>query len=136
MESQPLTARPGSRPRVLVLDDDVVIGAMVSEVLRDTGYQPLAARSIEEVDQDVEVSCVLLDLIPVRVYSRSVAVEWIEELRSRWPDVPMLLLTAHSEALKDAEAFAPVRVMGKPFAIDALAQAVGDLLYGSARAVP
>ena len=126
-----------SRPIVLVIEDDEAIRHVLGEILGDLGYDPHVTSSIERLDPALRPACVLFDLIPIRMtYSAEAVAAWIAQLRTRWPNTPMLLLTARAEALRDATAFAPLRVMGKPFLIDALEEAVRDLVCGTNTAEP
>ncbi|SRR6266511_2834375 len=117
---------------VLVLDDDEGVGLMLCEVITDLGHQCLRAQDIEDVSQSLRVDVVITDLVTVRVYNRAAAAAWIAGLRQRFRGIPVLLLTAHAQAVADADFFAPAYVMGKPFEIDGLAAAVNDLIERSA----
>ena len=88
-------ARSGSRPRVLVVDDDAALAEMLQIVLRQEGFETAwcstgtaALRAFRQADPDV----VLLDLmLPGRD-----GIDVCRDLRHE-TDVPIIMLTARSD---------------------------------------
>ena len=96
---------PGAAPRVLVVDDDRDIGALVEAVLTDAGY---AVSLLYQLDGEVvaaaagrlEPDCLLLDSSGAADYGASWALA--ERLAARDRPVPVVMFTAHGAAAAEA----------------------------------
>src|SRR4051812_31523764 len=129
-------------PKVLVVENDPVIGELVRAVLTDEGY---AVEVVGRVDADAlrvavgrtEPDCVLLDGADGRGYGSS----WGEAawLSGRSRHVPVVMLTTHPGAVAEAlgqdtarsqdAAFAAV--LAKPFHLDDLLRDVAEAVGAS-----
>lgn len=116
-------------PTVLVVDDEPLIRWSLSEGLTEGGYSVrLAANAAEAravlVGADGSPMVVLLDLRLPDVADLSL----LREVRTRWPDVPVVLMTAHGTAddARGAAALGAYRVVDKPFDVSAMVQLVGE----------
>ena len=118
---------------VLILDDDEGVGLMLKEVVADQGHQAIRVQKLEDVSPYLRADAVITDLFVGGVYNREAAVDGVGRVRERFGEAPVLILTAHSQAVADADACAPLRVMTKPFEIDTLAAALNELIKSSAR---
>ena len=119
---------PPHAPRVkhvLVLDDDVHIAELVRVVLEDAGYAVRVGTRIDDVP-DGSFDCVLTDLMSVAVYRYDDARDWILRLADRFPNVPVIVMTAHPEASKHGAALGARHVIIKPFDVDQIAAAVRE----------
>ena len=68
------------------------------------------------------------DLIPLKAYGRLVALDWISTLRERFGPVPILVVTAHTAALREPDGLGVDGTIGKPFDVEALLAKVKGLL--------
>ena len=119
---------PQPSPRILVVEDGEEVRELLSEVLTDAGYQVIAAvhgRDALRILDDSEVDLVVSDVVMPGLGG----LELTEELRRRYPELPVLLMSGY--APKEAEA-PGLRRLHKPFALADLLQAVSDALATSA----
>ena len=111
---------------VLVLDDDVTIAELMRVVLTDAGYEVRVAMDARALP-DGRFDCIVSDLMSVAVYSYEDARDWILRVADRFPRVPVIVVTAHPEAAKDAAALGAAAVIMKPFDVDRILQAVREV---------
>ncbi|MCW5891761.1 MAG: sigma-54-dependent Fis family transcriptional regulator [bacterium] len=81
-----------TRKRVLIVDDEPGVRESLRMVLKDT-YEPLTADGAEqamEILSSGPVDVMLLDIVMPRVDG----LELLEDVRSRWPNLPVIMLTA------------------------------------------
>jgi len=116
---------PSSLGRVLVVEDEPRVAAMLRDVLVELGYIVTVAGGGAEALQLVPVfapDVVLLDLLMPEMSG----VEVLEHLRRDRPTLPVVIMSGNEDvdvaraALRDG-AF---DYLGKPFKIDALARVV------------
>jgi CheY-like chemotaxis protein len=105
-----------TRPFVLIVDDDEVIRSLLRLTLPDEGYDLVEA---EDGDQALQISdadqpaLVLLDWRMPGISGEEV----LTALKQRYPDVPVVVLTAEPEAKvrTQAESLGADVFMAKPF---------------------
>ncbi len=121
--------RPSGRertgPRVLVVDDDPSILAIVRDVLYDAGYRLETAASGREALASIEArrpSLVLLDVHMPGLDGEGLATA----LRERGVDVPLLVMTAGPAAHAWAAKIGARGALPKPFGIDDLLSSVSQ----------
>jgi DNA-binding response OmpR family regulator len=107
-----------SRKRVLIVDDDDAIRAMVERVLRREQYEVETARdgfeAIEKLTRN-DYGTILLDLMMPRVDGHGV-LRFLETEKQAAPRV--IVMTANIHGARDAVSARPVvRVIPKPFDI-------------------
>jgi DNA-binding response OmpR family regulator len=126
--------------RVLIIDNDHDIAALVRAALHDEGYEAtvltdLSAAAIADAVGAIEPDAVLLDGAGGgSTYGRS----WEEAARlaKREPRVPVVMFTAHKADLAEARAGQTERsaaaefaaILPKPFDLDELLAAVGQAI--------
>jgi DNA-binding NtrC family response regulator len=115
-------------PVVLVVDDEALIRWSLSEGLTECGYVVRLAGSAAEARDELESSereplVVVLDLRLPDVADLS----FLEEVRRRRPDAPVIMMTAHgtSDDATRARALGVWRFIGKPFDIGEMVRLVG-----------
>jgi CheY-like chemotaxis protein len=117
-------------PRILVVDDEPMVCALVSRALTDDGYQVTAThdgRAALEMARTAEPE---FDLIVTNTWMPGLSgSELIERLRQDFPEVPILHLDDLTRP-KSGEPREDVTTLYKPFSVDALRQAVRQLLSG------
>ncbi|TXN06588.1 response regulator, partial [Methylobacterium sp. WL103] len=122
--SAPVAARAAA---ILVVDDDAEVRHVTASFLNGFGYD-----EIEAAD-----GAAALALMEQRRFDLVVAdlampgmtgVELAAEVRSRWSEVPVLIVTGHAEAVEIPH---DLPVLTKPFQSAELARRVSSLLDGS-----
>ncbi len=90
-------------PVVLLVDDDPAIQFTFSTFLTKSGYEVTTAGSIAKADDVLDgnnVDAILLDLsLP-----DGKGLDWIEKARSRYPDVPLIIITGSNDISVAVEA--------------------------------
>lgn len=116
-------------PSVLVVDDEALIRWSLTEALSESGFVVRQAASGRDARAalasfDGQPLVVVLDLRLPDVADLSL----LREIRTGRPDVPVIVMTAHGtpEALAQAAALGVVRVIGKPFDVNALTRIVSE----------
>lgn len=120
--------------RVLIVEDDHKLGAMLEQGLANEGFAVAWARNGEEaVDRALEADfdLVLLDYMLPRKNGHQVTVE----LRGAGRTMPILMLTARDapEDLNDALRAGVNELMGKPFRFAELVERIHWLGRASAK---
>ena len=113
--------------RVLVVDDDDVLADLMRIVLEEAGYTVIAATRAEELPAG-PVDCVVTDLVTVKVYGLAAATAWLARLEAAYAGAPVIVVTGHLQASRDAAALGVRRVIMKPFDVDRLIAAVAEAL--------
>jgi CheY-like chemotaxis protein len=118
------------KQKILVVDDDDAIRAMVERILRREHFDVESARdgfeAIEKLTHN-DYGAILLDLMMPRVDGQGV-LRFLEEKKAQaTPSV--ILMTANLQGAHDTASAAPVfRILSKPFDIDQLISHVRDAL--------
>ncbi|MGY4302891.1 signal transduction histidine kinase/ActR/RegA family two-component response regulator [Bradyrhizobium sp. USDA 4369] len=108
--------------RILLVEDDDEVAALVSEMLRQLGYEVTRASSAAAALADGRA----VDLVfsDVMMPGGMNGVELAREIQKRRGDVPILLTSGYSGAAVHAAKEAGVRILSKPYRIDELAAAL------------
>jgi PAS domain S-box-containing protein len=116
---------------VLVIDDDVAISEMVSEVLNDAGFTVLTAENGEMgiqrfAEHADEIGLVILDMNMPKMNGK----ETFQHLKKIYPSVKVLLATGYSENHVAGEMIKQglAGVISKPYAVNEMVQKVTELL--------
>jgi CheY-like chemotaxis protein len=119
--------RRPSMPAILVLEDEPDVGMVLGEYVKAVGAHPILATSAEEglrvLATDDSVVLVLSD---VHVPSPAAGLEFIRAVRRRWPEVPLVAVTAYPEDLAPLHGTAewPVLVVPKPLVPQQIREAI------------
>ncbi len=123
----------GGSETILFLEDDIDIQLVLSEFLRDCGYQVLLAEDGEAGmklfrEQASSISLVITDIMMPKMKGK----EFQEYIRKHYPRVKILVVSGYQEMdLKRRQLLDPQSAfLPKPFALDELAQKVRELLGG------
>lgn len=112
--------------RILILEDDLVLGALMVSMLADAGYTAEAASSPLEVSGSYDL--VVADYLEP-AYVRGQPWPHLDTLRLLANGGPILGCTGHPEALEEAPAALGVTaVAAKPFDIDEFITIIDRLL--------
>ncbi|MDX2233252.1 MAG: response regulator [Hyphomonadaceae bacterium] len=116
---------PGPRARVLVVDDDAFVRAHIVDTLEAAGFAVIDA-------PDATAALALLDAQRFDVLVADFAMpgmngaELIRAARNRHPTLRALIVSGYSDSAAIAAAAGDVRVLRKPFDVDALVDAVNE----------
>jgi signal transduction histidine kinase/ActR/RegA family two-component response regulator len=114
--------RAGTRGRVLLVEDDLTVAALTTEMLSSVGYSVLHAKSapaaLEAVAADRKMDIVFSDVMMPGGMS---GVDLAREVRRKRPDLPVVLTTGYIEVARTAMSEG-LEVLVKPYQLEALAR--------------
>jgi PAS domain S-box-containing protein len=124
-------ARAEAGLTVLVVDDEPIIRMLVTEVLNELGYAaieaPDGASGLEVLRSGARIDLLVSDIgLPGGMNGR----QMVDIARQSRPDLKVLFITGYAEQalLGDRRLEPGMQVMTKPFALDAMAQRIKDML--------
>ena len=129
--TKPLPPKPQAAPpadegstlkgRLLLVEDDDGVAAVVTEMLTELGYQvrraPAPAAALAALESDPAFDMVFSDIVMPGGMN---GIELAREIRRLRPELPILLTTGYSERASAAQADG-LHLLLKPYGIDALA---------------
>lgn len=128
----------GVGSRVMVVDDDLGVREVVSELIATEGYEVLQASGGAEALAMLEELGGHADLVltDVRMPHMS-GTELARRIRERFPEIRLMYMTGYAgAALSDAEVVdASIPLLRKPFSVDELLARVAEALRTPARAL-
>ena len=111
-------------PTILVVDDEPSIRQLVKRVLERSGHRVIACKgAAEALAAPGPFDLLLVDLILPEVNGRQLT----EELRARWPDLPVILMSGYPPQ-HDLTPSPPSVFLQKPMMPLAIVKAVAKLL--------
>jgi two-component system, NtrC family, response regulator AtoC len=112
-------------PPVLVVDDEKNMRLSLQTVLKDEGYATRAVESAEAALELLAQEEFFMVITDARLGGMS-GYELLGKIRSRWPDLPALMLTAYAtpKLAVDAIKAGAIDYLAKPFAPEELLHAV------------
>ncbi|KTT62011.1 histidine kinase [Pseudomonas oryzihabitans] len=132
--AQPALPRVGHGETVLVVDDEPTVRMLVVEVLEELGYAALeaadASSGLRLLESDVRIDLLVSDVgLPGGMNGRQMA----DAARQRRPGLKVLFITGYAEnaVVGNGHLEPGMHVMTKPFAMDALAIRIRDLIEGT-----
>jgi PAS domain S-box-containing protein len=133
-ETAPVQVESGSAPQgtgetILVVEDEPVVRSLVVEVLNDLGYQTLEAGEATEAltitESSQRIDLMVSDVGLPGMNGRQLA----DIVRQQRPGLKVLFATGYAESFAANDFLGPdMAVITKPFAIDAFATKVGEML--------
>ncbi len=133
LAATPEPALPRARvgETVLVIDDEPTVCMLVTEVLQDLGYAAIeagdGASGLRILQSDVRIDLLITDVgLPGGLNGRQVA----DAARTLRPGLKVLFMTGFAEnaVLNHGHLDRDMHVLTKPFAMDAMARRIKDLL--------
>jgi PAS domain S-box-containing protein len=123
----------GANEAVLVVDDEPIVRMLVSEVLRELGYTAIeaadGASALRVLESQATVDLLVTDVgLPGGISGRQLA----DTARTTRPGLRVLFITGYAENAALDPLQPGMQVMAKPFAMDALASRIRDMLAGGA----
>ncbi len=124
---EPLDA--GGHDVVLLVEDEDIVRAVAAEQLRDLGYRVLEAKdgvaALQLLQATHLVDLLVTDVgLPGGLNGRQVA----DQARESRPALPVLFITGYAGSVLKEQLAPGMEVIGKPFALDALAARVQRLV--------
>ena len=115
----------GTFPPLLVVDDEKNMRLSLEAVMAAEGYRFSAADSAEEALRRLEQERFFMVITDARLGGMS-GYEFLEKARARWPDLPILMITAYATPKLAVEAIkaGAIDYLAKPFAPEELLHAV------------
>jgi DNA-binding NtrC family response regulator len=112
-------------PPLLVVDDERNMRLSLETIMAEEGYQTVAVESAEVGLQRLEQGEFFMVLTDARLHGMS-GYEFLDQVRKRWPDVPVLVITAYATPKLAVEAIkaGAIDYLAKPFAPEELILAV------------
>jgi DNA-binding response OmpR family regulator len=119
-------------PVILVIEDDVHIGGLVAQVLREAGYKPEVVRDVGAArtlaSQGLRPAAMLSDLM----IAGSAGPEHLrDEIQAIFPGVPLTLMTGVPPKRRAILGVSDDHILEKPFELEALLDAVGAMIEGA-----
>ncbi len=126
-----LPQRNGDRepPRILIVDDEDHLGRFVSIGLMRSGYATVVCSSAEDARHWLRTGAWSLVITDV-VMPKETGFDLIRWLQENHPQLPVVVMTAHSLHLVQAQAdsLGIVEILGKPFTLQQLRETVQRLV--------
>jgi PAS domain S-box-containing protein len=116
----------GALGRVLIVEDDTLIAELAAGMLSELGFECTIAHSAKEALERLaggeKPKLVFSDIVMPGGIS---GIELARKVRSRFPELPVLLTTGYSEQVGGSHGFP---VLQKPYEMEKLASALGNVL--------
>jgi two-component system OmpR family response regulator len=114
---------------ILIIEDDLHIGGLVAQVLREAGYQPELVRDVHaaraEAQRGLAPAGVLSDLM---VSGSAGPAQLADQLAAIFPSVPIAFMTGVPPKRRAALGVTHGRVIEKPFELETLLASVAEML--------
>jgi len=128
-------SRPRTGERILVVEDNSLVGAMASTMLSSMGYNPVvvinASLALAELERPDPVSLLLTDIL---LPGGMTGIDLARHARRRWPDLPILFMSGFADPSLVPDDFrANSRLLTKPFRLGQLSDAIVSALAGAKR---
>jgi DNA-binding NtrC family response regulator len=115
-------------PSVLVVDDELLIRWSLSEGLTESGYRVCVAGNAAEARAALAALAPPLVVVLDLRLPDSVDLGLLREIRSRFPETPVVMMSAHgtSDDVREARALGACRFVEKPFDVTDMVKWVGE----------
>jgi two-component system NtrC family response regulator len=88
---------------ILIVDDEKNYTAVLSEVLEEEGYESFTANSAAEALEILQIEDVDLVVTDMKMPGMD-GLELLDRIKHKWPDLPVIIMTAHGTVDKAVEA--------------------------------
>ncbi|MGJ4997100.1 ATP-binding protein [Bradyrhizobium sp. HKCCYLS3077] len=126
-------SRPETGERILVVEDNALVGVMASTMLSSLGYSPLVVNNVPAalaaLARPDPVALLLTDIL---LPGSMTGIELAREVRCRWPSLPILFMSGFADpSLVPEELRETSRLIAKPFRLGQLSDAIVATLAGT-----
>lgn len=113
---------------VLIVDDNVDLAENICEILEEEGLEAVMAESAEQALRLMEDTSFSLVISDIRMAGMT-GVELLRRVSTRWPETPVVLMTAYARdrTVQDARREGAVEVLRKPLDVGALVELVDEI---------
>lgn len=115
--------------RILIIDDDADIMLVLASAVEDAGYQVTTIDRgdyLEQIDVDAPPDLILLDMLLSGQDGRQIARRLKGQAATR--RIPIVMLSAHPDAQREALAAGADAFLAKPFDLDELLATIAAYL--------
>jgi PAS domain S-box-containing protein len=124
-EAQARANRMSRFGRVLIVEDDAFVAELAADMLCELGFESTIAHSAKEALEQLSKRKPNLIFSDIVMPGGITGIELARKVRERFPELPILLTTGYSEQVAATHGFP---VLQKPYELNALANALGDVL--------
>ncbi|HET6283932.1 MAG TPA: response regulator [Polyangia bacterium] len=114
---------------ILIIEDDLHIGGLVAQVLREAGYTPQLVRDVDaaraEAERGLAPSAVISDLM---VAGSAGPEQLAAQLGALFPMAPVTLMTGVPSKRRAALGVTHDRIIEKPFELEALLESIVSMI--------
>ena len=127
----------GASGSVLLVEDDSEVASLVTDMLRELGYDVTRAASADAaLGALADARPIDIILSDIMMPGRMSGLDLAREARRRWPGMPVLLTSGYAGAAMREAGREDVRVLPKPYDIHTLAKTLAEVLHARPRLPP
>lgn len=103
--------------RILILEDDRIIGRDIFEIAQEEGFNAVLASSYDEAVSTIQLYTPDLVLCDINLSGTSTGIDFCKLVKQQHPFVSIVFITAHHDdtTLKEVTAINPLNFIVKPF---------------------
>ena len=113
--------------KILLVDDEEYIRRLYAEELSDEGYEVVTVATGHDLLRKINLSQPSVVILDIRLVDYD-GLELLQEIRSRYHDLPVILCTAYDTYKQDPKAFAADYYVIKSFDLSELKVMIGKAL--------
>ena len=113
--------------KILLVDDEEYIRRLYAEELSDEGYEVVTVATGHDLLRKINLSQPSVVILDIKLLDYN-GLELLQEIRSRYHDLPVILCTAHDTYKQDPKAFAADYYVIKSFDLSELKMMIGRAL--------
>ena len=113
--------------RILLVDDEEYIRRLYAEELSEEGYEVVTVATGHDLLRKINLSQPSVVILDIRLVDYD-GLELLQEIRSRYYDLPVILCTAYDTYKQDPKAFAADYYVIKSFDLSELKMMIGRAL--------
>ena len=113
--------------KILLVDDEAYIRRLYAEELSDEGYEVVTVATGHDLLRKINLSQPSVVILDIRLVDYD-GLELLQEIRSRYYDLPVILCTAYDTYKQDPKAFAADYYVIKSFDLSELKVMIGKAL--------
>lgn len=114
---------PFTKPNILVVEDELLLKAMLGEILREAGYSVTEAANGDDAWEIISEKCPDLVVTDVRMPGALDGIKLMEKIRTTNTTLPIIITSAHLVHVEDSS-HGPTHFLPKPYEFDAVVELV------------